>query len=393
MKRIGILTYHRSMNYGALMQSAALASALQDKFSNAEVEIVDYCSRKMIAYYRLITLYRGKDSIFQLGGRIAMYRAFQRGLRELPLSPSHLFSDDCQKFFPWIGHRYDVLITGSDAVWNYGKRGLPNPYFLAGGGDYARFSYAASCNGLGIKTFSEVGADGPFLRDAFQRFDYIGVRDAQTQRLVKTVCPEAETHHNCDPSLLLGDLSKRDRSALIDKLYRAYRFDPEKPTIGLMLSNLNGSVAQELTRRLKAAYGSAYQTVSVYSYNRYADIPYIADLTPQEWSLIFGLFHATVSKYFHGTMFSLLNGTPVLAVGAEKSIEAMPNKIEDALGRMGLEDLYFPASGKEQLDWEKFMTKLDDLLRSPPLDRIRRGLEAERRSADSFFEALEAHGV
>lgn len=393
MKRIGILTYHRSMNYGAVMQSAALASALQEKFPHAEVEIVDYSSRKMIAYYRLITLYRGRDSILQLGGRIAMYRAFQRGLRELPLSPSHLFSDDCQKFFHWIGRRYDVLITGSDAVWNYGKRGLPNPYFLNSDGDFARFSYAASCNGLGIKTFSEIGEDGPFLRDAFQRFDYIGVRDAQTQRLVQTACPEATTHHNCDPSLLLGDLTKKDRTALIDKLYKAYRFDPEKPTIGLMLSNLNGSVAQELTRRLKAAYGTAYQTVSVYSYNRYADIPYLADLTPQEWSLVFGLFRATVSKYFHGTMFSLLNGTPVLAVGAEKSIDAMPNKIEDALGRMGLEDLYFPAGGKEPLAWEKLMTKLDELLRSPPLGRIARGLEAERRSADGFFQALEAYGL
>ena len=31
-----------------------------------------------------------------------------------------------------INGKYDILISGSDAVWNFSKRGIPNPYFLIG---------------------------------------------------------------------------------------------------------------------------------------------------------------------------------------------------------------------------------------------------------------------
>lgn len=76
--RIGILTYHRSVNYGAVMQSAALASELSRRFPHAEIEIVDYCSKRMDIYYKLFTVYRGKDSVAHLLSRVEMYRAFQR---------------------------------------------------------------------------------------------------------------------------------------------------------------------------------------------------------------------------------------------------------------------------------------------------------------------------
>lgn len=168
---------------------------------------------------------------------------------------------------------------------------------------------------------------------------------------MKYVAPELKVFHNCDPSLLAGDLSTIDRKALINKLKKKYHFDPNKPTIAFMMSNLNGSFRAQLAKKIKEKYGEKYQTVSLYSYNKYADIPYIADLTPQEWSTIFGLFQLTISKYFHGTMFSLLNRTPVIAVSAEKSIDGMPNKISDALERMQLSDFIFNGEfGERGLD-------------------------------------------
>ncbi|MDD3254182.1 MAG: polysaccharide pyruvyl transferase family protein [Lachnospiraceae bacterium] len=387
--RIGILTYHRSVNYGAVMQSAALAAELSHRFPHAEIEIVDYCSKRMDIYYKLFTVYRGKDSALHLLSRIEMYRAFRRGLKELPLSRDKLITDDCSRFFHWVKGRYDILVSGSDAVWNYNKRGLPNPYFLHEAEDSCRrFSYAASCNGLSIKNFSELDADSAqFLKASFSGFDYIGVRDRQTEELVKAVCPSADVFHNCDPSLLFFDLSGSNRTLLIDKLVRKYHFDTEKPTIGLMLSNLNGDLSKKLVEQFKENYGDKFQTVSLYSYNKYADIPYLSGLTPQEWSIVFGLFDLTVSKYFHGSMFSLLNRTPVLAVGAEKSIAGLPNKVEDAFGWIGIPDWYFAASSSE-IDWGVFMAKADELLRNSQTEKIDAGIRRELHSAESFFERI-----
>ena len=78
----------------------------------------------------MFTIYRGMDSVAQILPRIEMYKAFQKGLLKLPLSSEKLITDDCDRFYQWINGKYDILISGSDAVWNYSKRGLPNPYFL-----------------------------------------------------------------------------------------------------------------------------------------------------------------------------------------------------------------------------------------------------------------------
>ena len=387
--QIGILTYHRSLNYGAVMQSAALAEQLKSHFPSANIEIIDYSSAKMDRYYKMITVYRGKESAIHLWKRIKMYRAFQKGWKQLPLSKERLSTDDINEFEDWLDDRYDILITGSDAVWNYSKRGIPNPYFLSGKTSAKRFSYAASCNGLGISSYDEITEEQRnYLKSSFEKFEYIGVRDEQTEKLVHAVCPTLQVYHNCDPSLLYGDLSGRDRTELKKKLEKEYGFDPDKPTIAFMLSNLNGGFRQEIAKHIKEKYGDKYQTVSIYSYNKYADIPYISDLTPQEWSIIFGLFDLTISKYFHGTMFSLLNHTPVIAVGAEKTIQNLPNKISDALGRMKLLDFYFPADNSSIVDWNQLMDKINECLTDKPVERIQAGLAEEKESANSFFECL-----
>lgn len=390
MVKIGILTYHRSLNYGAVMQAVALSSEIKKRFPEVDVEIVDYMSRRMDCYYKMITVYRGPEGVTHLFDRIQMYRAFQRNVKSLPLSKRRIVSDNCKKVESWLVDKYDILIVGSDAVWNYKTRGLPNPYFMSHVGKCHRFSYAASCNGLGLSAFSDIPKnDWIFLQQAFEQFDYIGVRDLQTEQLVHEVCPTATVTHNCDPSLLLGDLSGLDRTKLVQKLVKKCRFNPEKPTIAFMMSNLNGDFRRELAMRIKNKYGDFYQTVSLYSYNKYADIPYISDLTPREWSVIFGLFKLTISKYFHGTMFSLLNHTPVLAVGAEKSTGSFPNKIVDALERMKLSDYYFSADKNEEVNWDLLMEKLDEMLHINQTERIVNGLCMERTSAESFFNQLE----
>lgn len=145
--KIGILTYHRSINYGAVMQAFALSKRLKE-IENVEVEIIDYMSARMDRYYKLFTIYRGKNGLFRVMDRVSMYRAFMGSMKQLPLSEKKLVTDDVNKFFSYIDGKYDVIVVGSDAVWNYEKRGLPNPYFLSGEMAVHKVSYAASCNGI-----------------------------------------------------------------------------------------------------------------------------------------------------------------------------------------------------------------------------------------------------
>lgn len=385
--KVGILSYHRSLNYGAVMQSFALSQRLKE-IEGTEVEIIDYMSAKMNLYYKLFTLYRGKNSFFHICDRIIMYKAFMNGIRRLPLSEKKLVSDNIKKFYSYIKNQYDVIVVGSDAVWNYEKRGLPNPYFLINSNRVHRLSYAASCNGIHYKNLTSEKLK--ILKQSFDGFEYLGVRDQLTENIVEHATGKKRSMHNCDPTFLLDfekdGLGNAFKQRLVEKLQRKYHWDPQKKHIGLMLSNLNGNLADILTKNLKQKYGDSYQTVAIYSYCKAADIPYIADLTPFEWSRIFSLFDITFSKYFHGTLLSILNGTPVISLSAETETAGIPSKVEDVLNRLGLMEFYYPAKSASEIEWDSFMTAVDHLIHNPPLQKMNAGIEKERKSSESFFE-------
>lgn len=387
--KVGILTYHRSINYGAVMQSYALSQRLKE-IENVDVEIIDYMSAKMQRYYKLFTIYRGKKGMFRIGDRITMYSAFKKGINSLPLSKEKLVTDDAQKFFNYVNNKYDAIVVGSDAVWNYEKRGFPNPYFLMGQINAHKMSYAASCNGIKYKNLDSEKLS--ILKSAFSDFEYMGVRDALTETVVKRAIGDNKAVHNCDPTFLLDfekdglgdDLVQK----LIKKLQKKYNWDVNKKHIGLMLSNLNGDLAETLVRNLKKQYGDEYQIVAIYSYCKEADIPYIADLTPFEWARIFSLFDITFSKYFHGTILSIVNETPVISLSAEEEMDGIPAKVEDVLGRLDLMEFYYPAKGASDINWNNLTKTVDNLIKNPPVEKMRLGREKERKSAENFFNYI-----
>ena len=390
--KIGVLTYHRSINYGAVMQSYALSKRLSE-IPEAEVEIIDYMSAKMDHYYKLFTIYRGKNGILRIADRVTMYSAFVNSIhKELPLSETHLVSDRSDEFYRSFKGKYDLIVVGSDAVWNYEKRGLPNPYFLTERISTHQASYAASCNGIDYRRLSEDKLE--ILGKAFSGFEYLGVRDVLTERVVEKAVGENKAFHNCDPTLLLDfdkdGIGYNVLDSLLRKLEKKYKWDRSKKHIGLMLSNYNGDLSCALIRKIKEKYGTEYQTVAVYSYCKDADIPYVADLTPFEWSRIFSLFDITFSKYFHGTLLSIMNGTPVISLSVEKEFEGIPAKVEDVLQRMDLEEFYYPAKSSSDINWDQFMPFIDRLINDPPVEKMRAGIKKERINSQSFFDYVRA---
>ena len=55
MKKIGILTFHRAENYGAVLQTYALQEYISKMSSNYEVEVIDYRSPFIEKYYKLLS--------------------------------------------------------------------------------------------------------------------------------------------------------------------------------------------------------------------------------------------------------------------------------------------------------------------------------------------------
>ena len=115
MKKIGILTFHRSINYGAYMQCFSLAHYLEKKLPHCKVEVIDYESRIMHEHYlpRLNLSMLRHPLLFREKKR--QYKSFQGVLKYLPLSEKYfVFDGQNEEFSRYVTDNYDVVIVFGD---------------------------------------------------------------------------------------------------------------------------------------------------------------------------------------------------------------------------------------------------------------------------------------
>lgn len=122
--KIGILTYHRAHNYGAMLQAYALKQFLQ--MQGHEVELIDYWPK---AHQQAYALFPGcKQSSWALGLKESVARGMTLVRRTIRYMRFEQFAQAYLSVphsiqYPnpdVIRYPYDIVITGSDQIWrNY----------------------------------------------------------------------------------------------------------------------------------------------------------------------------------------------------------------------------------------------------------------------------------
>ncbi len=405
--RIGILTYHRSINYGAVTQCYTLANRLQRDFPNAQVEVIDYAPQWRIDSYKPTLknfIFKGvsRGNGRKLNAKIvlsklaeliahpghycqikARYAAFQRSLAQLPLSKEAYRQSDTASFRAAVRGKYDLIVVGSDCVWNWTTVPLPSPYYLSGDFGAVKASFAAS---VGTDDYAKLSErERQELREAIDDFRYVGVRDSSSEYVVQGVCPGKPFFHNCDPTTLLdpAELEPYRRRAR-EKLIR-HKIDPDKPIVCVMGNEKLGKLA-------RAIFCGRAQLVGVYVPNRYCDV-FLPDLEALEWAALFGLCRLTLTTFFHGTMLSLVNRMPVLSFDYLPETERQHTKLHELYDRLGLQKMYYRGQRDYAGDDLKAIEAAAlDLFEHPPTAEIAAALEKEAESYDSlkaFIRSLE----
>ena len=113
----------------------------------------------------------------------------------------------------------------------------------------------------------------------------------------------------------------------------------------------------------------------------------------------------TLTHYFHGTMLSLVNGTPVIPNEFESSFSKKNvTKINDLMNRIGLSEWRhvidttndniwkriwrkFHAPYDKEV-WKSVISQIDYLMNKDCSQLIREKVLTERQTADSFFDAI-----
>ena len=349
--KIGILTFHRSYNYGAYMQSYALSKRIQKDFPDAVVEIIDYATERMYRNYD--TSFKGyilgtvdkRNSLITICKKIvnlilkpsylkrlrALHNAFEKDLKLLPLSDFCIISDNYIEVFDKIRGKYDVVIVGSDGVWEFISYPFPNAYYLGDNLNAVKMSYAASSDRMHINMIDDRQKE--IIARSISEFKYVGVRDVATENFINEIVPNVKKYHTCDPTFLLEMKTFEFNKQKVRIMLQKAGIDLTKPIIGLMCGD-------NIADRIIGYFGKKYQYVSVYWYNKNADV-YLNDLTPTEWTVVFSFFALTITRFFHGTILSLKNITPTLTVDEwNMEDESHITKLEDLYIRLDLKEHY-----------------------------------------------------
>ena len=367
--KVGILTYHRSINYGAYLQALCLQKELSC-IKDCDAEIIDYDTCSAERYYKSKLKESGlRRKIYN----VRRYMMFTRMRKQLPLSADSLVTDDIDEFNRFIKDRYDLIVVGSDEVWRVGGfRPFPNAYWLPGTEGVRKAACAVSGRN-GIDELDDETKES--MTKCLSDFELITVRDCATKRMTDSLLQgNKEATVICDPTLAFDFSFDREEGRRL--LQRKFHIDPDKKVIAVMDS------AGDIVRNLNTS--KDIQFVSLYSY--YPGLKNNPDIEPEEWVQIIAASDALITAFFHGMCIALSSDTPFLFCEERRDVKSEFSKGYDLLCRYSLEDCYVHYTD-EQLK-ERINGFVDDTVSGPVCADFGKLKKNERANFDIFIDHL-----
>lgn len=352
--KIGILTFHRCINYGSYWQTRCLVDEMLRR--GHEAVVLNHQSRKVnLAEWKCALqpvlptpvpktdypLYRQKVEKF--------FKAYF----SLPFSAPFPLEDPSQM------EEFDMVIVGSDEVWN-----LSHPWYgyypiFYGEGIRAKrlISYAASFGNYDVSW----KPDQAWVNKLYN-FDKISVRDENSQAIIKNVLG-FEPEMVLDPCLQFPILENKP----ID----------HKPYISVYGHNFSDSFIRDI--RKWADYKNL-PLISIGYRNNWADEQWLT-ADPFEFSSFIGGAQAVITNFFHGCVFALVYSKPFVC----EPMQYRNHKIVDLMKKIG---------GERRLIRESLPTQTYNSLLAQPLDEsIHKNIAYHHEFSNIWLEHAITHHI
>lgn len=347
--KIGVLTFHQCINYGSYWQTRCLVDGLRGRGHN--VLVLNHQSKKInIAEWKCAlqpvlptpvpksdyALYRQKiEKFFDAFALLPLSKAFQ--LEE-----------------PTEMEEFDLVIIGSDEVWNFSHPWYSYYPIFFGEGIRANrlISYAASFGNYDA-TFH---LDRQWI-NKLSRFDKLSVRDENSKQIIKQTL-------GLEPEIVLDP-------CLQFPIKNHLRVKKNKgPFTAIYGHNFSPIFVQQI--KLWAIEKKIY-LISIGYRNAWADEQWIS-ADPMEFVSFISGAEAVITNFFHGCIFALINSKPFIC----ETSDYRRNKIEDLLNKIGAgNSLIKNASGSD---------RFTSLLSEPLDDEIFRNISNYREISDNWLD-------
>lgn len=293
MNKIGILTFHRAVNYGAVLQAYALKRTLNAHGGDAHV--IDYRNPDIERAY----------GVFFFGG-VRSLRGIVAGIANVPvkLIKNYKFRRFCRRLLGLdtdgrnvaglrsLNKKYDAFVTGSDQVWHHGRSGFDKAYFL-NFSDVKKYAYAAS---FGFdKLDDEYKASYKQLLQDYQR---ISVREAQGAEIVRDLLG-TPADVVLDPTLLLDKQSWLEVAECSDIMRRV-----PSQYILLYVFELTPSL-KDYILGLSAKTGLKIVWIQAAMSQKLPNTIRLFTASPEDFVALMAGAAYVVTNSFHGTAFAI----------------------------------------------------------------------------------------
>lgn len=320
--KIGILTHHYVKNFGAYMQAKALLSVIKESYPDALVEFVDYRVKKheraCFIHFFGFKPKRG-DTVSGYIEKVKLFFTHRETENSLPHSVRVKSAEDINVL------EYDLIIVGSDEVWNFNDIAY-SPIKFGVGLACDHVTYSASVGG----SMAEDKNIPDELKKGIYGFRNISVRDEKTEELVEKLSGRKAVR-TLDPVYLFDYELKVSN--------KIKKIAEEKPYILIYDCRLESNQIEALTNYAKV---NEYQILGAGEYRNWYATTSTTNITPYEWAYLFKNAVAIVTGTFHGTSFAIKYNRTFVSYLTERN---RINKVGSLLSEFGLKDRMIDSMG------------------------------------------------
>ena len=339
--KIGILTYQRAENYGALLQ--AFASLTYLKRLGYDVELIDYWPEYHERNYKLFftnyfrSLSFGRKmaylivTILSLPWILKRKKNFKKFMYErlnLPSRVTYRKNDCCDK--------YDIVLYGSDQIWRKQKvvsRTFYDEWYFGSNNIIAKkkIAMAASAGALNI-----TGEDQLFFQNHMGNFSSVLVREKDLHEFLSSI--NITSQIVADPVFLIN-------SKEWETLARKNTECKEQKYI-LFYNLLRNNESVEFVEKLQKHYGYKIKEINKGRGFRHQGNRYVKSASVEDFLSLIRDAELVVSNSFHGVAFSIIFEKQFYAIGMRNKSE----RVKTLLGALDIKDRYINENVNINLD-------------------------------------------
>lgn len=352
--RTATITFHAPNNNGSFLQAYALQKFLNTHFPDVENDIIDFQSEAQSQQYAIFRKIHSKKDIIRNVISVGHYSALSKRtktfsrMREQYLQMTRRCTTVEEVLD--IANKYDLVIAGSDQIWNTAARDFSEVYFLPG--ISKKSTYAISCG----SHLNEVDVDK--ICNVMMSFENVSVREYNAKMFL-------EEHSERNIEMVLDPTFLLDKEDYAD-LYQKERIIKEK-YIFLYTINYNDDALKQavcLSQKLGGKIITPFTGYSAIKASKYG-IKVLWDVAPDAFLNLIENAECVCSNSFHGIAFSIIFKKNFYRIGSVDQIGRIKNddRIDSILNLCGLSDRNYSEDAVNQSCTEIDYTKSGDELK------------------------------